>query len=267
MNIRLQSKSSHHQNQPTLKKYYTILDQINTIRDKVKKHETLTNKDITVWNNTNRIVQNLNTATFRVHKSIFEFKWVELLYREFDKDYILKGFMKPIKKGVRPDRLKWSCGFDTSSSYQLFLIWLEWYTKNGKKVKKRIPTSFTKLTPNILLHWYIGDGTNSSGTLALYTFGFKLSDQKRLRKALLAIGVETELIRKRGKYYIRISKGEENVTSFFKFMSTAKYYNKANELLPHKFDRDLKKQEIVNKLRTEHPEYFDETADLSWDLY
>lgn len=48
-------------------------------------------------------------------------------------------------------------------------------------------------------------------------------------------------------------------------MSTAKFYDQANKLLPHKFDRDLKKQEVVNKLRVTHPEYFDEDADLSWD--
>ncbi|MCH8908935.1 MAG: hypothetical protein IH840_17765 [Candidatus Heimdallarchaeota archaeon] len=82
------------------------------------------------------------------------------LLKEFKKDHKVTPFAKLIKSANKPHQFKWSIGFDTKSSYQLRDIWASWYQMTGPRTNiKIIPDRLTKLTPNILLHWFTGDGS------------------------------------------------------------------------------------------------------------
>jgi hypothetical protein len=85
------------------------------------------------------------------------------------------------------------------------IAWTElyniWY-KNNTKISPNI-----KLTKEICLHWFLGDGYFEQGTIKISTCGFTYNEIKELTEKLSAIGFKSSPNKRSGGYYvIRFSK-------------------------------------------------------------
>lgn len=115
-------------------------------------------------------------------------EWGEFLINIFKNNNILIGGSGLIS---RKDKPGWS--FFTRSTIELGNIQRRWY-KNNNKFNSNKKSSFSnrknikiipidlKLTPNTLLHWYIGDGCfRKRGSIGLATCGFSFDEIEFLR--------------------------------------------------------------------------------------
>ena len=248
--LRLQSRTKHHSDGPTLKEYEGTLKQIDRIREKARRYEKLTQSEVRYWNHATNTIKRTNTANFRIHKSILEFEWVKLLIKEFEKSHKVTSFIKPINTLTT----KWSCGFDTISSIQLFNIWKEWYEFREIGYKKKIP-KLPPLAPNILLHWYIGDGYYTGKDISICTHGFSFKEQKILSEYLKTVGIQNVIRKKKNYYYLGISVKNQNKKRFFDFIEQASLFEKAYELFPYKFSNQISKKEWKDIVFKQFPEY------------
>lgn len=271
-NIRIQTKGTPHPNQLSMTEYKQILNKVSAIQETLKIAGNLTYQDIKFWNYAINKFKDLNTATFRIHKGIFEREWVKMLFDEFTKFLPATPYIKKINGVEDPESFKWSCGFDTQATFQLQKFWEDWYVLEGDEYKKIIPHSLTQLTPNILLHWYIGDGSYSGGSIHLYTFGFSYDDHLRIQQMLLDIGINSTIKERVDDdgvktHFIFISSKKSNREILFDYLSQAKFFAKANELFPHKFTKEIEYTDTLNETRLKHPEYFTYDEKLNWKYY
>ena len=249
--IRLQSKTRPHVNNPDIFEYESVLLGISKLRNEIAKGKQITKDEVRNWNSAIDLIKQTNTANFRFHKSILELDWIKLLSKKFDKFLKITPFIKKANNKTT----KWTCGFDTSSSVQLFDFWRKWYVYRSNKLVKKIPT-LPSLTPNILLHWYIDDGYFSGGDMSICTQAFSYDEQKVLMKYLETENLVSN-IRHKGNYsYIGISLKRENKERFFEFISQADLFKEAYNLFPYKFSKDISKSEWKKEIMREKPEYF-----------
>jgi len=249
--LRVQTKQKITEDPLKLEKYCKIVNQMQDIQKRIKKREKITIDDIKLWNNGVKSLAKVNTASLRFHKSILELEWLKALIAEFNSFIKVKVFVKP----NRTKSSKWSCGFETAASIQFFELWRDWYTIEKGKLRKKL-FKFRAITPNTLLHWYVGDGYLTKNELALSTHSFTLNEQSYLVKLLNAIGVKAKTVKKLKHYYIRLSTKQENINNFFSYMREAKLYKKAEKCFPYKFSNEITKAEWKKQLMKEHPEYF-----------
>ena len=255
--LRVQTKTDIHKRQLKPKEYTRIISQMKQIQKKAKNEEKLSQQDISKWNLGIKLLSEINTANLRIHKSILEIQWVKVLMKQFQE--FIK--IKPYVKRNKTQSTKWSCGFDTSASVQFFHLWQSWYKTEKKKLKKILP-NIRKITPNILLHWYVGDGYSVGNELALCTQNFNFNEQKYLIELLHAEGITAKLRKKRTNYYIGLSATKENKKHFFEYIEQAKLYKEAEKYLPYKFLNGITKKEWLIEIKKEHPEYFQENQSI-----
>ncbi|MBY8999358.1 MAG: hypothetical protein KGD64_00405 [Candidatus Heimdallarchaeota archaeon] len=249
--IRLESKLHYHAKNPNIIEYSNMLLKTNKIRKKARKYGILSQKEIKYWNSAIELIKNTNTASFRIHKSILEIKWVKLLAQIFNENLNITTFVnKADNKST-----KWSCGFDSSSSIHFFEIWKEWYTKQRGAISKNIP-KLPPLTPNILLHWYIDDGYMSGYDTSLCTQAFSYKEHLVLLKYLKTAGIESNIRVSKGKPYIGISMKKQNKKDFYSFISHARLYKQARNLFPYKFTNSISKREWNARIIETSPDYF-----------
>ncbi len=248
--IRLQSKSKEHRNNPTIQQYRLTLDKIEMIREKAKNRQQLNKTEILFWNYAVDLIKRTNTANFRIHKSIFELEWVKFLKDIFTKYIDLTTYVKPLNYPSS----KWTCGFDTSSSIQMFELWKNWYIRKYNKNIKILPL-ITEITPNILLHWYVDDGYMSGSDISLSSQAFSLEENQKLVKLLREKNIECKIRFHHKKPFINISAKKDNKEVFFGFMEQAKYYEESKKFFLHKFTNSITKSEWRIELLQKHPEF------------
>ena len=169
-----------------------------------------------------------------------------------------------IKKLKFEDKLnaKWTCGFDSRASFQFYLIWSKCYTQNDNlSISKILPTKFS-LTPNVLLHWYLGDGYFGS-SIDLYSNNFSYQENIVLSKKLVKLGIVNKVREKNSTYYLSLSVKKSNREAFFAYLSEAKLHNKAQEIFPHKFDRTISKKELKYRFIERNPQFFIDNIELN----
>ena len=255
-NLRLQTKLQVNKKQPLLSEYLRLLNRAEKFRKKINEGKTITNKDISNWNRCVSKISKVNTAALRVHKSILEFQWIKTLIPLFSSFTKLKVFVKP----SNTESIKWSCGFDTSSSVELFSYWKKWYSNKSGKTKKVLKKDLS-LTPTVLLFWYIDDGYFSGTDLSLCTNNFKFEEQKSLIKLLSEVGIKAKIRKKGNHHQIGISLTNTNKKDFFSYIAQARLFKIANELFPFKFSNSISKKEWKNEIKEKFPEYFSEKTE------
>lgn len=261
--IRLQSKALCHENNPSLEEYENTIKLANFIRKKALNLEILDKLDISNWNNAIDMIRNTNTANFRIHKSILEIEWVKVLTKEFKRFCDTTTYIRPIKNSKN---VAWSCGFDTQSSIQLYNFWKEWYIQQNRNSFSKITPIKELITPNSLLHWYIGDGHLSGYDFSITSIGFSYEENKRLLDQIKKLGIKCKLRKKQSRYYIGFSCTEINRMNFESYLKRSKYYKIARKLFPYKFDKYYPKKLWLEDVRREKPELFDNTIPLSNDF-
>lgn len=259
--LRVQTKAAIHNFEQDIEKYAYVLSSIRNIQAKVKQEIDLSEQDVKNWNASIKLIKNTNTANLRIHKSILELTWVKVLAKKF-KEFI------PIRLYIKKNRTKstkWSCGFDTQASVQFFNLWQHWYKINEQKTTK-VLANIKKLTPNILLHWYVDDGYISKSELALCSHNFNLAEQRTLLKFLDREGIQAKIKKRKTKYFISISFKKANREHFFDYIKQAELYNEAVECLPYKFSATLRKREWIKEIKSKHPAYFQEGEEIKKQL-
>lgn len=264
--LRLQSKDLPHAESPSLDEYRELLTQIQVLRKRVIEGHSLRKEDIVLWNEGIELIRNVNTAQFRLHKSIVEIRWVKSIAALFEKEIAIQHTF--VKQAYRAQSVKWTCGFDTLSSVQLFDIWKSWYFNNEVVTKKHVPREqLTSLSPDSLLQWYTGDGFYSGTGIGLSTQGFSREDQEHLIVLLQKIGIEATLRRQNKEGEIGIKTDKANRERFFAYLSSATLFDIARSELPQKFDPHFRKDELLHKLRETNPEFFTLDHKPKWEDY
>ena len=183
-----------------------------------------------------KFIGSFPTAQFRIHVSIILIQWIQYLASLFENEgYKCNLFIKDKTKPTK--YFDETTGFDTSSSVQIYEIYSEWYPKN----KKILPENLI-ITPNILLHWYIGDGSFSKNALYLSTLNFTESEVEKLTKILFRdVGIKCKPRKVRDGFEIYISMEKENLARFFNYLekANASTLQIAKRVFGWKFDRNL----------------------------
>ena len=98
---------------------------------------------------------------------------------------------------------------ETRQYVSLQRIGLRWYTPNGKRVPSDLVVS-----PLLLRHWYIGDGSKTDGGITLHTEGFTSQCRERLIQQLAMVGIKASTQRT-GSLYV----WKESEERFFDYMA------------------------------------------------
>ena len=145
---------------------------------------------------------------------------------------------------------------NSNASVQLEAIRKKWY---DNKRKKHIPSDL-KLTPDILLYWYIDDGNLANkSVITLYTNAFTKDEVSMLSKKVyeatgITFYVKDKLIR--GKIYpILICSKFANIQTFFNYLEKSNNQSLllAKKIFPWKFDPSIKKFEHLRSIQDTDP--------------
>ncbi|MHA2104379.1 MAG: hypothetical protein ACW981_13210 [Candidatus Hodarchaeales archaeon] len=152
------------------------------------------------------------------------------------------------KRKTRTGKIKDYITLETSASVQLFEIFNRIYNKS-----KIIPSNL-KLTPDMVLHWYTGDGYYSKYQIFLYTNNFSKTEVDLLGNFLetscninVKIYSTTDKRVPDSQYFYIVISSNINVTNFLKFIEKSNpiSLSKAKSIFLWKFTPALKR-EIIN---------------------
>jgi hypothetical protein len=216
--------------------YVNALDMLHLLRSLDKLDFTIAVEE---FNEGNEIISDSQTSYFDLHKSIEEKAWVCFLGQ------LLKshGHSVSISDTNRTIRLY------TQGTVQICKLYQRWY-KNGKKI---VPSNL-KLTPRVVLHWFIGDGGTGKYRVALHTLAFSKEENELLADLLnKEIGISATLISKKSrkqpdKVYYRLDiTGHRNYRGFLDYLELApdNSLNLAKQLFPWKFSTDIRKKDVI----------------------
>jgi hypothetical protein len=188
------------------------------------------------FNNAVEYISSFPTAQFRMHVGIKSKSWIDYQSSLFvNEGYSANVFMRDKKiPTIESDK---TTGFDTSSSVQLFELYAIWYPDN----KKILPPNLN-ITPNVLLHWYIGDGSFGPHSFYLSTQNFTKIEVRKLSELLKrdADVISTVHEHKDG-FILTMSLKKDNIERFFNFTEKANStaLEIAKQTFPWKFDKNL----------------------------
>ena len=266
MNIRLQSKSKPHPQQPTISEYQRLLREITKLRRRIRSQRYIEHADVDLWNKGIKIIQSINTATVRIHKSSTEFDFVKVLYKLLGKHMELGSpFFHQNNNG---SGVRWNCGFDTSSLIEFYEMWRNWYKFKNYRYSKHIPRNLiTKATPDLIFHYYIDDGWYSGNRIQISNSSFCKSDIHYLVRLIRAEGIRAKPYANANSYSINISHSKKNRSAFFEFISQATLYKEVSPYFPHKLIRGYSKKEYAKEHKSKYPEFYEKDSLLRTEKY
>lgn len=227
--------------EPQISDLPTFNDLEKAISD-IKYLQTTTDQDWTrlsaIYNNAMKVIEEYPTARFNLGKALLETNWLNTVSEKLIKNnyptYISKN--ETIK-------------LTSKSTFQMFEQRQRWYP-NGTKI---VPRNL-KMTSNVALGWFVDDGTLTKYQVRFATDCFTKAENEFLGCQLYKEAqIETHIYEHKdprypGKIYysLYISK-EENLNKFFSYLEKADkdLLDSAKKEFPWKFDRDLKKKDVI----------------------
>ncbi len=136
-----------------------------------------------------------------------------------------------------------------SASIQFYSVYRRWYYEG----KKRVPRDL-KLTPDVLLHWIVGDGGHVGGDLAIATQCFSEEENEFLASLIeQARGNRLQCLQLHSKskrvYELRIKKVHASKFYEYLMMSRSETLTVAMDVFPWKFDAKFRKKDLMKSLR------------------
>ncbi len=146
----------------------------------------------------------------------------------------------------------------TGSKYHTFNLWSSfttqfreiynvWYPKSSKIVPKTL-----RITPDTLLHWYIGDGSYSTSSILFSTHNFPVTDVRFLSDQLNNIlGIRSHIRITKNKTGINqpvlviCRNNDQNILLQYLKNSNFRSYKVAKSIFPWKFDEKLRKSDVI----------------------
>ena len=138
-------------------------------------------------------------------------------------------------------------GFDSSSSIQFFDLYVKWYPNN----KKVVPTR-PKITPDILLHLYLGDGSLGTNSFYIATESFTEVEVGSIKTAIKRdAGIDCWVTHARDGFILTLSLRKDNLDKFFKYLEKANpdALKIAKEVFPWKFEKNYSHKEYLEKIK------------------
>lgn len=213
-----------------------------TIKQNLKKY-------IAIYNESAEIISSFPLGIFKYNVNIKEDDWVNFLKNMFEKAGIqvyggvkAGGMSKINGREIQSGNSYW---IESLASIELGKIETEWYVHENVHRVKVVPRSLKAITSNILLAWFVGDGTNNKGSIELYTMNFNEKDNEYLVKLLQDVGIKAKMNKKYDKridkFYFRIIIGRLEYKNFMNFLELAnpELLNIAKNTFPWKFDKNL----------------------------
>ncbi|MFX1256164.1 MAG: hypothetical protein ACFFCZ_31445 [Promethearchaeota archaeon] len=236
-------------------------------------------KVVPEFNEARRRLMAPRTAYFRIEMAIIATVWIyhvaELLQEH--------GYPSTVDIGVREkdnEPINY-VALRTPSSLQLEREQRRWYSyedpSSGYSARERhhylyneknVPDKLV-MTAQILLPWYVGDGSCNYSELKLCTHGFTKTDVQKLANCLYqATGLEFPLVKghKPGTWFLRI-RSHGTIDVFFAYLERAPEISEslslAKRIFPWKFDYYLKRKDVYNpKKKYVDEKYFQEYLTL-----
>ncbi len=216
------------------------------------------------FNKSRNILVGFQTARFRICKHILETAWVMYISQIFRSEGYpcLIGSRTSMRDG-QPYKI---IELESSSSLQLERERQLWYTNGTKHLPHEIIEN--SLNSSLILHLYIGDGS-CSGEVYFHTQNFSLAEVKLLRDAFEKELVSTVKIKashvKPDLYSIVIP--QRCHKDLFDYLDSDKEIKSslklARQLFPWKFDRKLRKKDVIDyKKEYIDEEYFQTYVDI-----
>ncbi|MHA2231490.1 MAG: hypothetical protein ACXAB4_03260 [Candidatus Hodarchaeales archaeon] len=181
-------------------------------------------------------------AHFRFHKSPLEEPWIRYVAKQFKKDGYSVNFILTNR----------SIHMTTQGTIQLYREYQRWYPKGKKLIPREL-----ELSPEIVLHWYVGDGSASKYHLDFNTQSFKKLGSEFLAKLLKKeIGINGHINSyvasdNKKTYHKILLYSHKESKKFFEYIEGASSdaLTLAKQLLPWKFDRYLRKKDVYDRKR------------------
>ncbi len=192
-----------------------------------------------IYNKAMMVIEEMPTARFNLAKAILEEKWV----KKASEKLIENNY--PTHIITKSDKIT----LTAKSTFQMYEQHQRWYP-NGKKI---IPIDLN-MTSNIALFWFIDDGFLSKYQVGFSTDCFSKNDINIISQELFdKVQINTHLYEHKDSrypdktYYALYISKKENIDKFFAYLEKAdkKLLETAKREFPWKFNRDLKKKDVI----------------------
>ena len=251
----IRTKMNIPKNTPTLEEYKHALEDLHSIQMLPNINEIINTKSertkvIERFNKAIASISLSSTAYFRLHTSVEERKWIDHIGKRFEEGKYHNKIVDLCAQD-KTGQKKITTYLDTIGSVQLQKLYENWYA--GENHSKIVPKSF-RLTPTMLLHWYIGDGSANRNSISIYTDSFSKDDVEFLVQYLNAeIGIQAKIYvhikkdRPEKKYYRIYFTNKYNYKKFFAYLNKAdpESLQLAKKLFAWKFSTTLTKEHYV----------------------
>ena len=242
----------------TLEEYQQACKTLNRIKE-VEQLEQVQDLTTTIqeFNKAIKIIAKFPTSHFWLHTSILEGDWIQGIGKIFKKSNY-PVHIAILKEKDKHGRDKWTITLQSKTSIQLTKLHEKWYSaETGEKI---IPKDL-KLTPNIVLHWFIGDGSRGHHEIILHTESFSKDDVEILKEKLeQALDVQFHLKEHKYKdyttrdYWMLSISSTENINKFYSYINQAdkQALIRAKRNFPWKFSSILLKRTVLEHKKHSH---------------
>lgn len=243
---------------PSLEQYRKAVRFIQALRERKKNSFSEVEKQ--TFLNSTRVMLDFPAARFILTHSRDQADWCRFVgkiftnhnypvtYRKRKRTFQWKG------RGEKQQKTVWSTTVFSTTSVQLFKLYQMWYPPPyNQKVSyiKRIPQDIN-ITPTVLLHWFVGDGSHNRSNITLHTNGFKEEDVSMLSNKLSqAGGIRTYVVHKKDRNYPDstypvLTVGRSDVDAFYSYLNQAREeeLSMARKVVPWKFDLSLRRKDF-----------------------
>ncbi|MHA2232742.1 MAG: hypothetical protein ACXAB4_09650, partial [Candidatus Hodarchaeales archaeon] len=169
-NLSCPANSKANQWSMPLKNYIDAIETPKRLAKELGSNTLSTTEAIQKYNFTAKKLVNAQIAHFRLHKSPLEEPWIRYVAKQFENDSYSVNFV-PTNRSIH---------MTTQGTVQLYNQYRLWYPSSKKQVPKNL-----NLTPEIVLHWYVGDGSLGKNQALLHTQCFKKSGNEYLVDLLM----------------------------------------------------------------------------------
>ena len=217
------------------------------------------NEYIDLYNKSAKIISSFPLGIFKYTANIKESEWLTYLTNLFENCGIrIYGGLKSGLNGSIDGRIITSgptYWLESTASVILGKIETEWYERNQANEKiKIVPRTLKAITPNILLAWFIGDGSNCNGSIELTSMNFSKENNFYLVELLQKYGIVSKVSQKTdkrtNKSYYRILIGRRQYENFMNYLNLAdpEFLHVCKCTFPWKFDKKLSFKEWKTNL-------------------
>lgn len=223
----------------SVEEYFEAIMSLQKIRKRVPKNM---NNAIKIFNRSLDTIHRFPMGRFRFCMSILTIPWANHIKQIFESNGIILSSLITNSKIVQYP----SVNLTSKNSAQIAYLYKNWYPKGKKIVPRNI-----RITPTVLFHWFIGDGSYNDTEISFSTHSFSYNDVDYLVNLLSnEFGINShwreEKSNSNNQPFLVIGRKKDRKT-FFRYLECVNQKSLfiAKILFPWKFDGKLRKKEVM----------------------